>query len=66
MNQFTVEQNTFTFNKVVLTNVEGREVLVKTLSSNAESISTSGLEQGIYIMILSGENNTSQKRIVIE
>ena len=54
----TIEQNSLIFNKATLVNLMGTEVRQINISSLSETTSLQGLEKGLYILKLSGENKS--------
>ena len=62
----TIEQKTLIFNNATLVNLMGSEVRHLNLSSLSETISLQGLEKGMYVLKLSGENKSETVRIVVQ
>lgn len=62
----TIEQKTLIFNNATLVNLMGSEVRHLNLSSLSETISLQGLEKGMYVLKLCGENKSETVRIVVQ
>lgn len=61
-----LNQETILMNSLSVLSTSGVEMLRKSNLSGTNQVDVSGLSKGVYLLVLNGENGTTQQRIVIK